>query len=392
VAAKRHRFARGAGGRVFGLEVPVELERHQLDLRYEGLKCRSAVRERRLVASLAELGQQVPIVVVESGGEGRFVVIDGYKRIRALRRLGRDTVGALTWQLSESEALVVDRLMGQGPSDSAIEQGWLLRELHGRFELSLEELAQRFDRSRSWVSRRLGLVRELPEEIQHRVRSGELHAHAAMRYLLPLARANDEDALRFAAAIAGKGLSTRQVGELYQGYRSRSAKTRELVLCDPQLYLRTREECRRKPDATPLAPVDQLLRDFDMLGSIARRALRRLCEGQVVGGLAPTEWDEVGRCFDQARHDVERVGRQLNKERTDAGSGAADGDSRAAPTGPGQTDDRPGAGGLAGCGAQGDRVGFEHSAADRALLQGRVAPRADPRAAQELQGQPGTGA
>lgn len=366
----------------------MELERHQLDLRYEGLKCRSAVRERRLVASLAELGQQVPIVVVEAGDEGRFVVIDGYKRIRALRRLGRDTVGALTWQLSESEALVVDRLMGQGPSDSAIEQGWLLRELHGRFGLSLEELAQRFDRSRSWVSRRLGLVRELPEEIQHRVRSGELHAHAAMRYLLPLARANGKDALRFAAAIAGKGLSTRQVGELYQGYRSRSAKTRELVLCDPQLYLRTREECRRPPDATPLASADQLLRDFDMLGSIARRALRRLCEGQVVG-LAPTEWDEIGRCFDQARHEIERVGRQLDKERKDAGSGAADGDSRAAATGSGQTDDRQSTGDLAGRGAQGDLLGFECGAADRALLQGRAAPRANPRAAQGLQGQLG---
>ncbi len=367
----------------------MELELHQLELRYEGLKCRSGVRERRLVASLAELGQQVPIVVV--AGEDRFIVIDGYKRVRALRRLGRDTVRALAWQLSESEALVVDRLMGAGPSDSAIEQGWLLRELHGRFELSLEELARRFDRSRSWVSRRLGLVRELPEAIQQRVRCGELHAHAAMRYLLPLARANSEDALRLTAAIAGKSLSTRQVGELYQGYRSRSAKTRELVLSDPQLYLRTREECRRPPDATPLAPVDQLLRDFDMLGSIARRALRRLCEGQVLG-LAVLEWDEIGRCFDQARHDIERVGRRLNKERTDAGSGAADGDSRAAPTGPGQTDDRPGVGDLAGRGAQSDRLGLERGAADRAVLQGRAAPRADPRAAQSMQGQPGAGA
>jgi ParB/RepB/Spo0J family partition protein len=171
----------------------VELELHQLELRYEGLKCRSAARERRLVASLAELGQQVPIVVVEGGGNDRFVVIDGHKRIRGLRRLGQDTVRALAWQLSESEALVVDRLMGTGPSDSAIEQGWLLRELYGRFELSLEELAQRFDRSRSWVSRRLGLVRELPEEIQQRVRQGELVADAAMKYLLPVSRGNRED-------------------------------------------------------------------------------------------------------------------------------------------------------------------------------------------------------
>jgi ParB/RepB/Spo0J family partition protein len=367
----------------------VELELHQLDLRYAGLKCRSAVRERRLMASLAELGQQVPIVVV--AGDDRLVVIDGYKRVRALRQLGRDTVRALGWQLSESDALVLDRSMGTGPSVSAIEQGWLLRELHERFELSLEELARRFDRSRSWISRRLGLVRELPEEIQQRVRQGEIVADAAMKYLLPVSRGNREDASRLAAAIAGKGWSTRQVGELYQGYRSRSAKTRELVLYDPQLYLRTREECQRAPDATPLAPIDQLLRDFDMLGSIARRALRRLCEGQVLG-LAASEWEEVGRCFDQARHEIGRVGRQLDKEKTDAGSGAADGDSRAAPTGSGQTDDRPGAGHLARCGAQGDRLGLERGATDRALLQGRAAPRADPRAAQNMQRQPGAGA
>jgi ParB family chromosome partitioning protein len=367
----------------------VELELHQLDLRYEGLKCRSAVRERRLMASLAEFGQQVPIVVV--AGDDRLVVIDGHKRVRALRQLSRDTVHALGWQLSESEALVLDRSMGTGPSASAIEQGWLLRELHERFELSLDELARRFDRSRSWVSRRLGLVRELPEGIQQRVRQGEIVADAAMKYLLPVSRGNREDALRFAAAIAGKGWSTRQVGELYQGYRSRSSKTRKLVLGDPELYLRTREECRRTPDATPLAPIDQLLRDFDMLGSIARRVLRRLCEGQVLG-LAATEWDEVGRCFDQARHEIERVGRQLNKERTDAGSGAADSDSRTAPAGSGQADDRPGAGHLARRGTQGDRLGHERGAAARTVLQGRAAPRADPGTVQSMQRQPGAGA
>jgi ParB family chromosome partitioning protein len=367
----------------------VELELHQLDLRYAGLKCRSAVRERRLMASLAELGQQVPIVVV--AGDDRAVVIDGHKRVRALRQLGRDTVRALGWQLSESDALVLDRSMGTGPSVSAIEQGWLLRELHERFGLSREELARRFDRSRSWISRRLGLVRELPEEIQQRVRQGEIVADAAMKYLLPVSRGNRGDALRFAAVIAGKGLSTRQVGELYQGYRSRSAKTRELVLGDPQLYLRTRQECRRAPDATPLAPIDQLLRDLDMVGSIARRALRRLCEGQVLG-LAASEWDEVGRCLDQARHEIERVGRQLDKERADAGSSAADGDSRVAPSGSGEADNRPSAGRLARRGTQGDRRGHERGAADRAVLQGRSAPGADPRAAQELQGQPGTGA
>jgi hypothetical protein len=48
-----------------------------------------------LLASLAESGQQTPIVVVAAAGQpDRYLVIDGYKRIAALRQLGRDIVEA----------------------------------------------------------------------------------------------------------------------------------------------------------------------------------------------------------------------------------------------------------------------------------------------------------
>ena len=42
----------------------MDLEFHQLDLRFEHLRVRRPDRERRLLASLAASGQQVPIVVV----------------------------------------------------------------------------------------------------------------------------------------------------------------------------------------------------------------------------------------------------------------------------------------------------------------------------------------
>jgi hypothetical protein len=45
--------------------------------------------ERRLLASQAKVGQ------VQEASTSQHVVIDGYKRIRSLRRLGRDTVGAI---------------------------------------------------------------------------------------------------------------------------------------------------------------------------------------------------------------------------------------------------------------------------------------------------------
>jgi hypothetical protein len=42
----------------------MELEFHQLEMQYEHLHLQRPERERRLLASLAEKGQQVPIVVV----------------------------------------------------------------------------------------------------------------------------------------------------------------------------------------------------------------------------------------------------------------------------------------------------------------------------------------
>jgi ParB family chromosome partitioning protein len=192
----------------------MELEFHQLDLRYEALRRRAPEREKRLLASLAEHGQQTPIVVV-SDPDGRHVVVDGYKRVRALKALKVDTLRATCWDLSQAEALLLERLMRCGEGDGPLEQAWLLRELHGRFALSQEELARRFDKSISWVCRRLALVQELPPEIQERVRGGEIVAHAAMKYLVPLARANRGDALKLVAALAGRRASSRQLGALY---------------------------------------------------------------------------------------------------------------------------------------------------------------------------------
>jgi len=60
----------------------MQLEFHQLDRRWEHLRVRHPARQRRLLASLAEVGQPTPIVVVAAEGRAdRYVVIDGYKRI-----------------------------------------------------------------------------------------------------------------------------------------------------------------------------------------------------------------------------------------------------------------------------------------------------------------------
>jgi ParB family transcriptional regulator, chromosome partitioning protein len=301
----------------------MELELHQLELRYEGLRRRSARKERAVLASLSEIGQQAPVVVLEVQ-EQRVVLLDGYKRVRALKRLGRDTVQATRWELPEPEALLLERLMRTAEAESALEQGWLLKELHERFGLSAGELAQRFDKSTSWVSRRLALVSQLPESIQEQVRQGQLVAHAAMKHLVPLARANRHEAEQLAQALGARQLSSREVGALCAAWRGGSPATRELLLSSPELVLRAQQEARHP--AEPLGPEQRLLRDLGALSGIARRAAGLLREG----GWPTTAREELGRAAQSAQADTESLFTLCRKELCRVGSESADCHSGAA--------------------------------------------------------------
>jgi ParB/RepB/Spo0J family partition protein len=370
----------------------MDLEPQQLILRYEHLRLRCPERERRLLASLAAHGQQVPIVVVAAGEPEHFVVVDGYKRVRALQRLGTDTLRAACWDLDEAEALLLGRLMRAGDGDTAFEQGLWLRELHLRFAMPLDELARRFDRSVSWASRRLALVRALPDAIQQRVLRGEILPHAAMKYLVPLARANRAACEQLTDAIAGRHFTTRQVGELVAAYRAGGAKTRALVLAEPRVVLQARASAAGSA-TTPASqsPVESLWHDVEVLTAVARRALKRVCEG-ACARLAPAEHADLAGAFRAARQEFERLARHLMKEIENAGSTAADGDPATVPTGSGDTGDCADDG--ARPGERAPRDPFRRGGGARAGAAGarRAAAPADPGAARVVQGQSGAGA
>jgi ParB/RepB/Spo0J family partition protein len=147
------------------------LEFHQLDRRLEHLRVRHPARFRRLLTSLAETGQQTPIIVIPH--EQHYLVIDGHQRIAALQQLKRDTADAVIWEMSESEALLLVRsLRLNSEPKTALEQGWLLAEMEQRLGYSIADLARSFDCSATWVARRLALVDTLPEAVQQQVRDG----------------------------------------------------------------------------------------------------------------------------------------------------------------------------------------------------------------------------
>jgi ParB family chromosome partitioning protein len=359
----------------------MQLEFHQLDRRWEHLRVRQPLRQRHLMASLAESGQQTPIVVVLSAeNRDRYLVIDGHKRIAALQQLGRDTVEATVWAMSEAEALLQDRSMRLSPQESALEQGWLLTEMEHRFGYSLEQLGRRFDRSVSWVSRRLALVELLPEAIQQQVREGKLAAQLAMKYLVPVARVNVEDCERMAAAFVKHRCNSRQAGQLYAAWRDGTRVVRQRVLAEPELFLKTQ---RQAPSASP-APV-ALERDLEMAVAILRRAGRRLAEA--LPEMTGPQQEHVQREIESARRELDRMTARIGKERGEphAESGTTSRDSGTEHAGSEQTRDRPRVETIAADGAQSASIQLPQRAGDPTGGESRTLPATDPGAVVFLQ-------
>ena len=365
----------------------MDLEFHQLDLRYESLRVRRQDRERRLLASLAEHGQQVPIVVVAITEEpNHFVVIDGYKRIRVLRKLGRDTVTAAVWDMPETEALILDRSLRTAEGETALEQGWLLSELYRSLEMSLEDLARRFDRSKSWVSRRLALVCELPESVQQYVRLGKIGAHAAMKYLVPIARTNKLSCERLADEIARNQFSTSEVGLIYDAWRKGPIYVQNNILDSPKLFLRTRREIEEY-DPESVDAGKELLRNLDMVGGIARRTARQWKEAART--MNDAERETAWLCLQQAIDDLTRLSNKIEKENSYVESESADGNTGTAPEGSGNTPDCPDAESIT-CGSQESHsIGIEYSATDYPSGEGGRLPAGDSGSVCIVQGKPG---
>jgi len=294
----------------------MDLEFHQLDLRYEALRKRQPRKEHLLLASLADQGQLLPVVVVS--GNGPFVLVDGYKRVRALKRLAQDTVRATVWAMEEADALVLEHVMRAADPAGPLEQGWMLDELRIRFGLSLDDLARRFDKTPSWVSRRLALVRALPDAIQREVRAGRIAPHAAMKYLVPLARANRDGCVALGEAIARTDLSIRQVGDLYTMWQEGTEETRSLLVTDPLLMLRVRADavCENHDERSP---AQRFVEDVTALASIARRANRRVRDG-IAAQLIASARQETDVAMREARADCDALFKRWEKERQDARS------------------------------------------------------------------------
>lgn len=286
-----------------------ELELHQLDRPHEALRITAPSLAARMLSSLAIEGQRTPVLVIEKK-QGRYLLIDGYQRVKALEELGRDTVEALVLDLDETSALIYRHRQSAASRSSALEDAWLLKVLVEEHGLSQQELASRLGHNQSWISRRLSLLTALPSSVQELVRQGRLSPYLAMKYLVPMARAISADCVTLASKIAGHRVSAREMERLYVAWRSSDDEGRARLVSDPLLFLQAAEEMEQ---AEPPDPDGALLKDLEVLGAISRRVSRRLSR-RPRDLLLP---DQLRPLFAQAEQSFNALSREIKERHID---------------------------------------------------------------------------
>lgn len=252
----------------------VEAALSSLEIRYDRLRLRESGVEKNLLASLSEVGQQTPVMAIQDGT--RYVVIDGHKRVRALRRLKADQVRLAVWNLAEAEALAMSFRASAASPRSAFEDGWLIETLHHQFGWSLGEIGTKLLRSKSWVSRRLSLVENAPGWLMRRIQEGRIGAHAAAHHLVPLTRGNTAEAESLCENLTALEPTDRQVKEIAEAYRRAPAQTKRKIAADPGLFLKARSALVSDPILTDVE--SRCVKNLTLLGNVSLGLVKSLPE------------------------------------------------------------------------------------------------------------------
>jgi ParB family transcriptional regulator, chromosome partitioning protein len=221
-------------------KTPITVEHHCLHLLYAQLRLYKRNWIEQLVRSIEKHGQQVPVVIVPRA-PNQWVLMDGYLRVNALRRLGADTIDAEIWQCEPAEALLMLLVSHQSRAWEAIEEALLLRELHTQYGYSQNQLAARMGRDQSWVCRRLSLLNELPESILSAITQGKLSLWSATRILAPMARAIPPHAELLLQYLIKNPLSTREMKNFYTHYQQSTKAQRINMVSEPDLFFKAQK-------------------------------------------------------------------------------------------------------------------------------------------------------
>jgi ParB/RepB/Spo0J family partition protein len=223
---------------------PITIAVNDIGERYSSLRIIQPKADKAIERSMSRYGQLTPVVI---GGKhhGGYEMVDGFKRLRAWRNLGRKRLQARVMSGSERvlKAAIID-LNVRRRTIADLETALVIRSLHRENGLNQVQIAALLDRHKSFVCRRLQLVEKLSDDVIEHLKLGLINITIA-RQLARLPAGNQSQALRTILKYRFTGSETAKlVGLLLQNPRWNN----ENILNFPEPILNERHESRPTRD------------------------------------------------------------------------------------------------------------------------------------------------
>lgn len=288
-----------------------QIEIIEIDRKYEGHRVRSVSREKILLASIAERGIDEAVFGVKSNESGKYILLDGFKRLRCAIKLGHTQIGFVPIGDSEAEGILHLIRLANAKGLTMLEQAKLVDELNRVFALSVAEISLRLQRSKGWVLARTQMLSEMSPKVMDEIIAGRFPLYSYIYTLRPVRRltgcASKNEVENFVNRVSGHGLSTREIELLSDGYFRGGATIKQEI--DGGNLGWCLEEMRRRAEAKSTLPLGlnedekKAIRDLEFMGQLTGRLPLRLshcglksneffAEASVIAGELLRLWPE----------------------------------------------------------------------------------------------------
>ena len=244
-----------------------QIEISSLDLRYESFRLKSKKIENTLLASIINHGIQEPLKGVDAGDE-IHILLDGFIRYRCAKKLNIGIVPYHSFGSDEPLGVIKLIQMSNTKTLTILEQAKMIEELQKVHGMATTDIAGLLEKSKAWVSMRAGIFKEMSEYVMKRIFDGDFPVYSFMYTLRKFIRMNTiskTDIDDFVKAIAGKGLSIRDIELLAGGFFKGSYDLRQQIKQGNIAWglSRLKESASRTTECT--AAEQRMLRDLEAL-------------------------------------------------------------------------------------------------------------------------------
>ncbi len=211
--------------------------------RYADLRIIQPVAENAMERSMQNYGQLTPVVVGQV--DDRYEMVDGFKRLRAGRKLGYDRLQARLMpggRRAMKAAIIYLNTKARTIAD--IESALVIRSLYREDHLNQIEIAALLNRHKSFVCRRLKLVEKLSDEVMDHLKLGLINITIG-RELSRLPAGNQAKAL---ATVLKYGFTGSETAQLVRLLLKEPGWNHQAILGFPEKILSERHPPRPRRD------------------------------------------------------------------------------------------------------------------------------------------------